>query len=72
MCCKFKGSLYLHFGRKAIIDGFQIDENNTDLRTPRFECEALSAKQTAAIVAIYGVPHSCTCEFVEKPVFIQH
>ena len=23
-------------------------------------------------VAIYGVPHSCTCEFVEKPVFIQH
>ena len=32
------------------VDGFQIDENSTDLRTSRFECEALSAKQTASIV----------------------
>ena len=22
-------------------------------------------------VAIYGAPHSCTCEFVEKPVYVQ-
>ena len=32
------------------IDGFQIDENSTGLPTSGFECEALSAKQTASIV----------------------
>ena len=27
---------------KFFIDGFQIDENSTDLRTSRFECQALN------------------------------
>ena len=50
LVCDISATMPIALRKGLSIDRFQIDENSPDLRTSRFEWEALSAKQTASSV----------------------